>query len=85
MHFSLSTYQPPDFSASPLDSAPPARLEPAPKDGVAPDQYHATSIYPEYFKIDDQWLLAKESRMDGVAIYEHGQIEVREFPQHSPG
>jgi lysine-ketoglutarate reductase/saccharopine dehydrogenase-like protein (TIGR00300 family) len=79
MHFSLSTYQPPDFSASPLDSAPPARLEPAPKDGVAPDQYHATSIYPEYFKIDDQWLLAKESRMDGVAIYEHGQIEVREF------
>jgi hypothetical protein len=79
MHFSLATYQPPDFSAPELDSAPPARLEPAPQDGVAPEHYHATSVFPEYFKIDDQWLLARESRMDCVAIYEQDQIEVREF------
>jgi lysine-ketoglutarate reductase/saccharopine dehydrogenase-like protein (TIGR00300 family) len=37
------------------------------------------SIFPEYFKIDGQWLLAEESRMDCVAVYENGRIFVREF------
>ena len=37
---------------------------PAPKDKVAPEHYHATTIFPEYFKVKGQWLLAEESRMD---------------------
>lgn len=56
-----------------------AVLQAAPADGVAPDNFHATSIFPEYFYINDKWLLAEESRMDCVPVYENGRIAVREF------
>ena len=79
MSFQLRPYFPPDFSAPELLAAPNARFLPAPRDGVAPDQYHAMSIFPEYFKIDGRWLLAEESRMDCVAVLENGAIHVREF------
>ena len=79
MSFSLNPYTPPDFDREPLASAPDAKLVPAPLDGVAPEGYHAMSIYPEYFKIDGSWLLAKDSRMDCVPVYEDGRIFVREF------
>lgn len=77
--FQLREYCPPDFSEAKFANAPNAVLEPAPKDGVAPMTYHAMSIFPEYFKIDGKWLLAEESRMDCVAVYENGKIAVREF------
>ena len=79
MSFALRTYMPPDFSALDLGQAPDAVFEPAPLDGVAPEHYHAMSIFPEYFKVDGRWLLAEESRMDCVAVYEDGRIVVREF------
>lgn len=62
-------------------SSPPriAPWPPPPKDAVAPENYHAMSIYPEYFKIGGRWLLAEDSRMDCVAVYESGKIFVREF------
>ena len=59
--------------------APDARFVAAEKDGVAPENFHAMSIYPEYFKVDGRWLLAEESRMDCVAVLEDGKIIVREF------
>ena len=77
--FSLKPYFPPDFSEARFQNAPEAVLEPAPFDGVAPTRYHAMSIFPEYFKIGGRWLLAEESRMDCVAVYENGKIVVREF------
>lgn len=77
--FQLRKYCPPDFSAPEFRNAPNVVLEPAPMDGVAPMTYHAMSIFPEYFKVDGQWLLAEESRMDCVAVYENGKIVVREF------
>ena len=52
MSFSLPVYRAPDFSALGLDDAPDARWEEAPMDGVAPEYFHSTSMYPEYFKID---------------------------------
>ncbi|MGN0634912.1 MAG: hypothetical protein ACI4I5_01715 [Acutalibacteraceae bacterium] len=73
------TYYPPDFSEKSLADAPDALLEPAPLDGVAPMQYHAMSIFPEYFKVNGTWLLAQESRMDCVAVLEKGKVYVREF------
>ncbi len=75
--FTLKPYMHPDFSL--LANAPEAVLAPAPFDGVAPEQYHAMSIFPEYFHIGGQWLLAEESRMDCVPVYENGKIAVREF------
>lgn len=79
MHFSLRPYVAPDFETDFFKNAPDAVLLPAPEDMVAPEQYHAMSIFPEYFKINGTWLLAKESRMDCVAVYENGEIFVREF------
>ena len=77
--FELRKYSPPDFTEPRFQNAPEVRLEPAPKDGVAPMTYHAMSIFPEYFKIGGRWLLAEESRMDCVAVYENEKIVVREF------
>ena len=77
--FELPRYTAPDFDAAIFRGAPQARMLPAPRDGVAPEGYHAMSIFPEYFKIGEDWLLAEESRMDCVPVYENGRIVVREF------
>ncbi|MCR5151239.1 MAG: hypothetical protein K6B52_08470 [Clostridiales bacterium] len=79
MSFTLEKYYAPDFEKEIFMKAPDAKTIPAPKDGVAPDNYHAMSIFPEYFKINGEWLLAVESRMDCVPVYENGKIIVREF------
>ena len=79
MEFTFRKFTPPDFTEPFLQKAPDAVLKKAPMDAVAPLDYHAMSIFPEYFKINGEWLLAKESRMDCVAVYENGQILVKEF------
>jgi len=66
--FTLRSYTHPDFSQALFVNAPCARFEAAPADGVAPENFHAMSIFPEYVKVDGQWLLAEESRMDCVAV-----------------
>lgn len=79
MAFSLPIYRQPNFRLKKLETAPDARLEAAPMDGVAPDGYHSTSMYPEYVKIHGRWLLAGESRMDSSIVYgDDGQLRVVE-------
>ena len=77
--FALRRYTAPDFTQEMYVSAPDAVFIAVEKDGVAPENFHAMSIYPEYFKVGGQWLLAEESRMDCVAVLENGRIIVREF------
>ena len=79
MTFKMPEYKEPDFDQDFLKNAPDARLVPAQKDFVAPDNYHATTIFPEYFKINGKWILAQESRMDCVAVYDGQTIRVLEF------
>ncbi len=79
MGFQLRPYSPPDFAQPRLTAAPEACFLPAPKDGVAPEGYHAMSIFPEYFKIQGRWRLAEESRMDCVAVWEGERLHTREF------
>lgn len=79
MGFTMPEYIEPDFNQEFLQKAPDAVMAAVEKDFVAPDNYHATTIFPEYFKVNGQWILAKESRMDCVAVYDHGQIRVVEF------
>ena len=55
MAFEFPAYHHPDFTQPALLNAPDARWEAAEKDGVAPEEYHSTSMYPEYFKIDGKW------------------------------
>ena len=78
MAFTLDRYTAPNFETEYFLAAPDARLLPAPMDGVAPDGFHAMSIYPEYFKLGGRWLLAEESRMDCVPVYADGGVRVVE-------
>lgn len=81
MAFSLPPYNPPDFDQPSLKEAPTVVFKPAPEDGVAPDMYHATSVYPEYFHTaPGRWQLITESRMDCVVVKEpDGSLSVKEF------
>ncbi len=69
MQFQMPVYHAPDFSRPELQNAPCASFHPAPENGVAPDNYHATSIFPEYLKIEkDNWVLLEKSRMDCAVV-----------------
>ncbi len=73
------SYTTPDFTQSQFLKAPPATMEPAPADGIAPANYHATSNFPEYVKLDSgEWKLAPEGRMDAVLVNHNGIMEVTE-------
>ena len=81
MAFHLRTYTAPDFSKEKFISAPDVVLKEAPVDMAAPENFHALSIFPEYFKINGKWLLAEDSRMDCVPVYKDGKVYVIE-PRH---
>ena len=69
MAFQLPVYHSPDFTGTPFTRAPLVHFKPVKKAGTAPENYHATSIFPEYFKLaEDKWVLLKESRMDCVVV-----------------
>ena len=77
--FNLPKYREPDFTEERFAKAPDVKWEAVTSKGVAPENYHSTSMYPEYFKIDGEWRLAKESRMDSsVVIGEDGELKVVE-------
>lgn len=79
MLFKMPEYRRPDFTVPELKNAPDAKYAIAEMDGVAPDDYHSTSMYPEYFKINGKWILAEETRMDSsVVLCDDGHLEVVE-------
>ncbi|MEL6321371.1 MAG: TIGR00300 family protein, partial [Cyanobacteria bacterium J06626_14] len=43
-----------------------AILETAEKDGVAPDDFYVTTIYPTEVRVQGQWIRVQEQRMDGA-------------------
>ena len=81
MAFTLPSYNVPILDQPPFIRAPLVAFKPAPKDGVAPQDYHATSIYPEYYQVKKGlWQLPRESRMDCVVVLENNEIlSVKEF------
>ncbi|MDR1741225.1 MAG: hypothetical protein LBR38_05185 [Synergistaceae bacterium] len=76
-------YNEPSFSGAPFNSSPDAAVAPVEMDGVAPKGFHATSVFPEYFKIGGQvkkWVLLEESRMDCVVVVRgEAKLEAVEF------
>lgn len=56
------------LGAQPLEPETDALLEPAPQDGVAPEGFYATTIYPTLVRVEGAWLLAAEQRMDAVLV-----------------
>jgi hypothetical protein len=81
MAFTLPTYHPPDFGEPPLKDAPLVRFAPVVQPGVAPENYHVTSIFPEYYQLaQGRWVLLAHSRMDCVVVREpEGRLVVKEF------
>lgn len=77
--FSLPVYHAPNFDEEPLASAPDAQLAIVEADGVAPEEFHSASMYPEYVKVEGSWLLAKQSRMDASIVVDsaNGKPELR--------
>lgn len=77
--FILPQYREPDFTDRKFTDAPDAAWEAVTTRGVAPENYHSTSMYPEYFKVNGKWILAEESRMDSsVVICDDGRLKVVE-------
>jgi lysine-ketoglutarate reductase/saccharopine dehydrogenase-like protein (TIGR00300 family) len=77
MAFHLPSYVPPDFSL--LKNFPHVKTARVEINGVAPDGYHAMSIFPEYFNIGGNWTLPEQSRMDCVAVLRGSTIDIVEF------
>ena len=79
MAFTFPSYRAPDFSAPRFQRAPDAALAVVEQDGVAPEGFHSTSMYPEYFKLGGVWRLAEDSRMDcSVVLRADGSLAVVE-------
>ena len=87
MSFKLPPYSHPDFSQTTFSDAPEVVFKRVEQAGVAPLNYHATSIYPEYFHLGKgEWKLLTETRMDCVVTREKdGSLTVREFRHLNPG
>jgi hypothetical protein len=81
MAFTLPAYHPPDFAKAFLQDAPVARFAPVLEQGVAPEKYHATTIFPEYYQLHQgSWVLLQNSRMDCVVVRApDGSLLVKEF------
>jgi lysine-ketoglutarate reductase/saccharopine dehydrogenase-like protein (TIGR00300 family) len=81
MAFTLPVYYPPDFAGPPFREAPLARFAPVRQNGLAPGNYHATTIFPEYYQVKKgQWVLLQNSRMDCVVVQApDASLVVKEF------
>jgi lysine-ketoglutarate reductase/saccharopine dehydrogenase-like protein (TIGR00300 family) len=86
MSFKLPPYREPDFRLPQFAASPDAALRPVEKAGVAPEGFHATTIFPEYFKIAGAWTLLAQSRMDcTVVLRAGGGLEAVEFRRLQAG
>lgn len=86
MKFTMPEYITPDFDALGLRNAADAKVGVVVKPGVAPENFHATTIFPEYFRIGGNWLLLEQSRMDGVVVLSaDNRLEVKEFRRLAVG
>lgn len=66
--YKMPEYAEPDFGRQCFIDAPNVKTEPAPGDGLLPRDFYATTIYPEYFKINGQWRLIDAPRMDCCVV-----------------
>ena len=77
--FEFPKYVYPDFCSEKFQNFPNAILVPSEKDGVVPDNFHATTIYPTFVKINNEWKLIKKTRMDCVIVVKDDEPFALEF------
>ena len=76
--FQLPVYAPPDFNAVRFREAHEVTTRPAPADGRLPEDFYATTIYPEYFHLSSEWRLIEEPRMDCAVVFAAGRFRAVE-------
>ena len=75
----MTRFTHPDFSVPPFATAPDARFEPAPADGVLPANFFSTTNLPTYVRVQGAWRMPREPRMDSaLVLQEDGGLVVRE-------
>lgn len=84
--FNLPVFIEPDFSQKKFVNSPDANTAVVKYKGIAPDNYHATSMFPEYYKINGEWRLMPKTRMDCVPVLNtDGSLDVKEFRKLEAG
>ena len=68
----------PDVTRAPFAGAPEARFEPAPADGVLPENFFATSNLPTYVRVNGAWRMPTRPRMDAVIVQRGDELETIE-------
>lgn len=63
------------MGAAPLDQEQDATLCPVELDGVAPDGFYSTTIYPTDVRVGGQWVRAAGQRMDAVIVVASAQAD----------
>ena len=82
----MSSFSHPDFGAAALVAAPDARFVPAPSDGVLPEDFFSTTNLPTYVRIDGEWRMPREPRMDSALVLDRdGILWIREGRRVSKG
>ena len=61
MEYKLPKYNEPNWEEESLKNSKDINLEPAKEDGILPEGFYLTSIYPEYIKLNGKWKLIKEN------------------------
>ncbi len=75
----VTTLTTPDFVLAGLTNAPDATFVPAPADGVLPENFFATTNLPTYVRVNGEWRMPLEPRMDGSLVLDHhGTLWVKE-------
>ncbi|MBC8088383.1 MAG: hypothetical protein H7Z40_14030 [Phycisphaerae bacterium] len=75
----MTNFRPPNFAEDILVNAPAARFLAAPADGVLPDGFFSTTNLPTYVKVNDEWRLPNEPRMDSaIVLTADGRLFARE-------
>lgn len=58
-----------EHGALPLEEEEPALLEPAPRDGIFPDNFYATTNLPSWVRLKEAWLEVHPAEMDcGIRV-----------------
>ncbi|HWR40339.1 MAG TPA: hypothetical protein VN611_12640 [Patescibacteria group bacterium] len=86
MKFTLPNYCKPDFQQQFFCDCPDVTLQAVEKAGVAPENFHGTTIFPEYYKLNGDWIILEQSRMDcAVVVDAAGRPIATELRRLVPG
>ena len=70
----MTSFKHPDFTAPAFASAPDARFEPAPADGVLPEGFFSTTNLPTYVRVNGSWVMPREPRMDSALVLDANNV-----------